>query len=121
MDAITERVRGQSPWTMLFTDDIVLCDKTRERLEGKLERWREELESRGLNISRTKTEYMCCNSQNQLNDIHLLGEIVKTTEEFKYLRLYVEESAELQMEVSSGIKWDGIIAKEYRKGCVIPG
>ncbi|XP_068235473.1 uncharacterized protein [Palaemon carinicauda] len=104
MDVIIERVSEQSSWTMPFADDIVLCDEIREGLERKLEIWREELESRGLKISRTKTKYMCCSLQNQLNYIHLLGEIVKRTEKFKYLGSYVEETAELQKEVNSRIQ-----------------
>ncbi|XP_068222145.1 uncharacterized protein [Palaemon carinicauda] len=50
IDVITERVREQSPRTKLFADDIVLCDETREELEGKLEIWKEKLESRGLKV-----------------------------------------------------------------------
>ena len=89
---------------MLFADDIVLCDETKEGLERKLERWREELEMRGLKISRTKTEYMCCNPRNQVDDIHLQGKIVKRTEKFKYLGSFVEETSELQVEVNSRIQ-----------------
>ena len=45
---------------MLFADDIVLVDKTREGVNGKLERWRHTLESRGFVVSRSKTEYLHC-------------------------------------------------------------
>ena len=43
---------------MLFADDLVLCDRDSERVEGRLECWREHLEDAGLKLSRTKTEYM---------------------------------------------------------------
>ena len=46
------------PWCMLFADDVVLIDKTREGVNAKLELWRGVLESKGFRISRTKTEYM---------------------------------------------------------------
>jgi len=45
---------------MLLADDIVLVDETREGVNGKLERWRHALESRGFRISRSKTEYLYC-------------------------------------------------------------
>ena len=61
MDHLTEEVRREAPWNMLFADDVVLVNETREGVEEELERWREALESRGLKVSRAKTEYMCIN------------------------------------------------------------
>uniref|UniRef100_A0A8D9DMA0 Reverse transcriptase domain-containing protein n=1 Tax=Cacopsylla melanoneura TaxID=428564 RepID=A0A8D9DMA0_9HEMI len=61
MDVMTDEIRGEAPWTMLFADDIVLCEFTAEALELKLENWRNALEQRGLRISRTKTEYLTTN------------------------------------------------------------
>ena len=45
---------------MLFADDVVLVDESREGVNRKLELWRQTLESKGFRISRTKTEYMRC-------------------------------------------------------------
>jgi hypothetical protein len=41
-------------------DDVVLVDETRAGVNGKLEMWKDTLESKGFRISRTKTEYMMC-------------------------------------------------------------
>ena len=30
MDSVMDEVRGEPPWTMLFADDIVICEETRE-------------------------------------------------------------------------------------------
>lgn len=46
---------------MMFTDDIVICGESREQVEGKLKRWRLDLEQRGMKVSRRKTEYMGVN------------------------------------------------------------
>jgi len=43
---------------MLFDDDVVLIDETREEVNAKLELWRDVLESNDFRISRTKIEYM---------------------------------------------------------------
>ena len=59
MDCLTEDIRQTAPWEMMFADDVVLCTKTREEAERKLENWRSALEERGLKVSRKKTEYLC--------------------------------------------------------------
>ena len=37
MDRLTDEVRREPPWTMLFADDIVICEETREEVEQRLE------------------------------------------------------------------------------------
>ena len=58
MDRLTEEIRTESPWDMMFADDIVLCREDRRQLQEVLEVWRNALEKRGLKVSRSKTEYM---------------------------------------------------------------
>ncbi|KAK3539467.1 hypothetical protein QTP70_008494 [Hemibagrus guttatus] len=48
MDQLSEEVRQESPWTMMFADDIVICSESREQVEENLERWRYVLERRGM-------------------------------------------------------------------------
>jgi hypothetical protein len=40
MDKVTRDIQGGIPWCMLFTDDVVLVDENRTRVEQKLELWR---------------------------------------------------------------------------------
>ncbi|KAK3549709.1 hypothetical protein QTP86_007157 [Hemibagrus guttatus] len=63
MDQLSEEVRQESPWTMMFADDIVICSESREQVEESLERWRFALERRGMKVSRSKAEYMCVNER----------------------------------------------------------
>ena len=63
-DRLTDEVRTELPWTMLFADDIVICKETREEVERRLESWRYALERRGMKVSRSKTEYLCINGGN---------------------------------------------------------
>ena len=60
IDEITKNIQDEIPWCMLFADDIILVDKTRESVSAKLELWKLTLESRGFRLSRSKSEYKRC-------------------------------------------------------------
>ena len=38
MDRLTDEVRQEAPWTMLFADDIVICSETKQQAEDNLEK-----------------------------------------------------------------------------------
>ena len=44
MDEITKSFHKKIPWCMLFTNDITLIDETKEKVNTKLELWRQTLE-----------------------------------------------------------------------------
>ena len=52
MDRLMDEVRREPPWTMLFADNIMICEDTRKEVEQRLECWRYALERRGMKISR---------------------------------------------------------------------
>ena len=56
MDRMTDEIREEAPWTMMFADDIVICSESKEQVEEKLESWRYALERRGMKVNRRKTE-----------------------------------------------------------------
>jgi len=60
MDELTRGIQNEIPWCMLFVDDIVLIDESREGVNRKLELWRDTLEDKGFSLSRSKTEYLHC-------------------------------------------------------------
>ena len=64
MDKLTDKVRREPPWTMLFADDIVICEETRKEMERRLESWKYALERTGMKASRSKTKYLCINGRN---------------------------------------------------------
>ncbi|KAK3548874.1 hypothetical protein QTP70_021261 [Hemibagrus guttatus] len=82
MDQLSEEVRQESPWTMMFADDIVICSESREQVEENLERWREGS-----------------------GTVRLQGEEVKKVQEFKYLGSTVQSNGECGKEkISARIK-----------------
>ena len=44
MDRLKDKVSREPPWTILFGDDIVICEKAGEDMERRLECWRYALE-----------------------------------------------------------------------------
>ncbi|KAK3554170.1 hypothetical protein QTP70_019102 [Hemibagrus guttatus] len=109
MDQLSEEVRQESPWTMMFADDIVICSESREQVEENLERWRFALERRGMKASRSKTEYMCVNEREGSGTVRLQGEEVKKVQEFKYLGSTVQSNGECGKEVKKRVQagWNG--------------
>ncbi|KAK3508983.1 hypothetical protein QTP70_015406 [Hemibagrus guttatus] len=99
MDQLSEEVRQESPWTMMFADDIVICSESREQVEENLERWRFALERRGMKVSGSKTEYMCVNEREGSGTVRLQGEEVKKVQEFKYLGSTVQSNGECGKEI----------------------
>ncbi|KAK3542797.1 hypothetical protein QTP70_003002 [Hemibagrus guttatus] len=109
MDQLSEEVRQESPWTMMFADDIVICSESREQVEENLERWRFALERRGMKVSSSKTEYMCVNEREGSGTVRLQGEEVKKVQEFKYLGSTVQSNGECGKEVKKRVQagWNG--------------
>ncbi|KAK3515360.1 hypothetical protein QTP70_018751 [Hemibagrus guttatus] len=108
MDQLSEEVRQESPWTMMFADDMI-CSESREQVEENLERWRFALERRGMKVSHSKTEYMCVNEREGSGTVRLQGEELKKVQEFKYLGSTVQSNGECGKEVKKRVQagWNG--------------
>ncbi|XP_070043213.1 secreted RxLR effector protein 78-like [Nicotiana tomentosiformis] len=89
MDVLSRHIQGEVPWYMLFADDIVLIDETRSGVNGRLEVWRQTLESKGFKLSRTKTEYLECKFSDGTHDadveVKLDAQVIPKRASFKYL------------------------------------
>ena len=59
MDKLMNELRIESPWTLLFADNSMICQETREKVERRLKCWRYALERRGMKLSRSKTKQLC--------------------------------------------------------------
>ena len=104
MDRLTDEVRREPPWTMLFADDIVICEKTRKEVERRLESWRYALERRGMKVCRSKTEYLCINGRNVDETVKMEDTKVPRVKEFKYLGSTVQESGSFASEVKKRVQ-----------------
>ncbi|KAK3557993.1 hypothetical protein QTP86_005618 [Hemibagrus guttatus] len=111
MYQLSEEVRQESPWTMMFADDIVVCSESREQVEENLERWRFALERRGMKVSCSKTEYMCVNEREGSGTVRLQGEELKKVQDFKFLGSTVQRNGECGKEVKKRVKAAGPTVK----------
>ena len=94
---------------MLFADDIVICEETREEVERRLESWKYALERRGMKVNRSKTEYLCINGENDDDTVKIEDTKVPKVKEFKYLGSTVQESGGYEREVKKSVQagWSG--------------
>ena len=94
---------------MLFADDIVICEETREEVERILESWRYALERTGMKVSRSKTKYLCINGGNDDETVKMEDAKVPRVKEFKYLGSTMQESGGCEREVKKRVQagWNG--------------
>ena len=106
MDVLTEDVRLELPWAMLYADDIAMCMVETADLNVNLEAWREKLEDRGLRINRVKTEWMRClfGAEDDEVGLEIDMENLKEVESFKYLGSILDKSGSIEREIGNRIK-----------------
>ena len=92
---------------MLFADDIVIREETREEEKWRQESWRYALERRGMKISKSKTKYLCINGGNDKETLRMEDTKVPRIKEFKYLGSMMQESGSCKREVKNTMfyKW----------------
>ena len=89
---------------MLFADDIVICEETREEVERRLKCWRYALERRRMEVSRSKTKYLCINGGNDDETVKMDDTKVARVKEFKYLGSIMQESGSCEREVKKRVQ-----------------
>ena len=104
MNKLTEDIRKDAPWDMLFADDIVLSRQNCRELEDDLEMWRNALERRGLKVSRSKTEYLKKGDVDDGEELKLQGKKLKRAKHFKYLGSTVSSEGRCEEEVRRRIQ-----------------
>ena len=104
MDRLTDKVRREPLWTMLFADDIVICEETRKEVERRLECCRYAWERRGMKVSRSKTKYLCINGGNDDKTVKMEDTKGPRVKEFKYLGSTVQESGSCKREVKRRVQ-----------------
>jgi len=107
MDEVIRDMQEDIPWCMLFADDMVLVDESREGVNRKLELWKHTLESKGFRLSRIKTEYMMCLfsvTRHEDGDVTLDGQLVARKESFRYLGSMIQKDGDIDEDIRHKIQ-----------------
>lgn len=89
---------------MLFADDIVLVEQSREEL----------LENNGLKVNRQKTEYLECNVE-QGGDLFVQDQKLLKVNAFKYLGSYLTKDGGLERICLTMVVFLGCVEHEARE------
>ena len=85
-----------------------MAAETSEEGNTKLEEWKAVLESQGLRISRTKTDYLSCyfsgDEQHDGPDVTIGEYVVASTTKFKYIRFVIQSDGEIDEDVTQRIQ-----------------
>jgi len=107
MDELTREIHDEVPWCMLFDDDIILIDETRDGPNDKLDKWRHTLESRGFRLNRSKIKYLRCGfnvMEGGGREITMDRVVIPRVEKFKYLGSIIEERGDNDSDISHHIR-----------------
>ncbi|XP_021974416.1 uncharacterized protein LOC110869471 [Helianthus annuus] len=108
LDELSKSIQESIPWCLLFADDIVLIEESKQSLNERLEEWRVALEGKGLRISRSKTEYLYCDFSGAGDEhdtqITIEGQVVPPATKFKYLGSFVQSNGETDSDVAHRIQ-----------------
>ena len=58
LEALSREFRTGTPWELLYADDLVISAETEEGLKMKLNKWKTEMEAKGLRVNMGKTKIM---------------------------------------------------------------
>ena len=104
MDELTREIQHEIPWCMLFMDDIVLIDESREGVNTKLERWRDTSEAKCFRLSRSKTEYLHCrfsaDDGGVVSKVAIESAIITRVERFRYLGSTIQGNGEIDEHIN---------------------
>ena len=60
LEVFSRHFRNGLPWELLYADDFLLLEESREIVIEKMKSWKEGLENKGLKVNIGKTKVMKC-------------------------------------------------------------
>ena len=97
VDTISQDVRNELPWELLYADDLAIIDVTSTDTQNRLESWQKVLTDNGLKINVAKTEHL--STREKPLPIELNGEELKNVDNFKYLGSVIDKDGTIDRDV----------------------
>jgi len=104
MDAVSDYVRHDVPWDMLYAGDLILADISPAKLQERFSEWQEALESNGLKVNADKTEtVVCAKTAESLLITDRRGKALKQVENLRYLGSVIHAQGESEEDIKARI------------------
>ena len=99
VDTISQDVRNELPWELLYADDLAIIDVTSTDTQNRLESWQKVLTDNGLKINVAKTEHL--STRGNPLPIELNGEELKllTISNRLYLGSVIDKDGTIDRDV----------------------
>ena len=115
MGSLTENIRKEAPWQMMFADDVALCPREKDVLDMELGQWKEALEKIIMKMSNANTEYICLNGT-PLGNVKIQYAQLSYVTNFKYLGSTLQSDGDMNTEANERTqcgwniwrKWSGV-------------
>ena len=102
VDTISQDVRTELPWELLYADDLAIIDITSTDTQNRLESWQKVLTDNGLNINVAKSEHISTR-ENSL-PMKLNGEELNNVDHFKYLGSVIDKDGTIDRDVDLRVR-----------------
>ena len=101
VDTISQDVRTELPWELLYADDMSINDITSTDTQNRLESWQKVLTDNGLKINVARLNI--CHKGNPL-PIKLNGEELKNVDHFTYLGSVIDKDGTIDRDVDLRVR-----------------
>ena len=102
MNYTVQAILEPHPWTLLYADDVVICDKSKDSLEKKVEAWKELFDRAGFRLNVEKSEYLEVGEQTT-QTVAIDGKDLPKTQSFKYLGSHICSDGSIDAAVNTRI------------------
>ena len=102
VDTISQDVRNELPWELLYADDLAIIDITSTDTQNRLDSWQKVLTDNGLKINVVKTEHLSTR-ENPL-PMKVNGDQLKNVDHFKYLGSVIDRDGTIDRDVDLRVR-----------------